>query len=74
MKVFRKTYYWDEANNCNSYADPIIEKKVMVRIKNIDADFSCPHKPEYCKQAREKYGRYAKYVLHPYCMIAGVED
>jgi len=65
---------WDEANNCNSYADPIIENKVMVRIKNIDADFSCPHKPEYCKQAREKYGRYAKYVLHPYCMIAGVED
>ncbi len=65
---------WDEANNCNSYADPVIEDKVMARIKNIDADFSCPIKPEYCRQAREKYGRYAKHVLHPYCMIAGDED
>ena len=62
---------WDEANNCNSYADPIIENKVMARIKNIDADFECPYQPRFCQQAREKYGSYAKYILHPYCMIAG---
>jgi hypothetical protein len=65
---------WDEANNCNSYADPVIEAKVMARIKNIDADFSCPIEPEHCSQAREKYRRYAKHVLHPYCMIAGDDD
>jgi hypothetical protein len=65
---------WDEGNNCNSYADPIIENKVMARIKNIDADFSCPVKPAYCMQAREKYGRYAKHVLHPYCLIVGGGD
>jgi len=65
---------WDEGNNCNSYADPIIENKVMARIKNIDADFSCPVKPEYCMQAQEKYGRYAKHVLHPYCLIVGGGD
>ena len=65
---------WDEANNCNSYADPIIENKVMARIKNIDADFECPYQPRFCQQAREKYGSYAKHILHPYCMIAGDED
>ena len=65
---------WDEGNNCNSYADPVVEKKVMTRIKNIDTDFSCPVKPEYCMQAQEKYGRFAKYVLHPYCLIVGGGD
>ncbi|MBT8119703.1 MAG: hypothetical protein KJN89_08300 [Gammaproteobacteria bacterium] len=65
---------WDEANNCNSYADPVIENKVVSRIKQIDAGFLCPLNAEYCMSAREKYGRYAKYILHPYCMIAGDED
>jgi len=65
---------WDEGNNCNSYADPVVENKVMTRIKNIDTDFSCPVEPEYCKQAQEKYGRFAKYVLHPYCLIVGGGD
>jgi len=61
---------WDEGNNCNSYADPIIEEKVTSRIKNVDPDFSCPLIADYCEDARDKYGYYAKYVLHPYCLIA----
>jgi hypothetical protein len=60
---------WDEGNNCNSYQDPVIEEKVMSRIKNIDPDFSCPFIAEYCLDAQEKYGYFAKYVLHPYCLI-----
>jgi len=64
---------WDEGNNCNSYADPIIEEKVTLRIKNVNSDFSCPFKAEYCLEAQEKYGYYAKYVLHPYCLIVTVE-
>jgi len=61
---------WDEGNNCNSYETPIIEQKVKSRIKNVDPDFRCPFNAEYCKQAREKYGYYAKYVLHPFCLVA----
>jgi len=60
---------WDEANNCNSYADPIIEQKVTSRIKNVDPDFSCPYITEHCIEAKDKYGDYAKHVLHPYCLI-----
>ncbi len=64
---------WDERNNCNSYQDPVIEEKVTSRIKNIDPDFSCPFKAEYCLESQEKYGYYAKYVLHPYCLIVTKE-
>jgi len=60
---------WDEGNNCNSYADPIIEEKVTSRIKKIDPDFVCPLIPDYCQDAQDKYGYYAKYILHPYCLI-----
>ncbi len=60
---------WDEANNCNSYAAPIIEEKVALRIKNVDPAFSCPYTTEHCLKAKEKYGDYAKHVLHPYCLI-----
>ena len=60
---------WDEGNNCNSYEDPIIEEKVRLRIKNVDPDFSCPFKAEHCLKSQEKYGYYAKHVLHPYCLI-----
>jgi hypothetical protein len=60
---------WDEGNNCNSYEDPFIEEKVMSRIKNVDPYFSCPFIAEHCLEAQEKYGYYAKYVLHPYCLI-----
>ncbi|MEA3411673.1 MAG: hypothetical protein U9R74_09050 [Pseudomonadota bacterium] len=61
---------WDEGNNCNSYADPIIEEKVTSQIKNVKPDFSCPAIVEHCVEAQEKYGDYAKHVLHPYCLIA----
>ena len=61
---------WDEGNNCNSYADPIIESKVSVRINEADPDFSCPYNIEACFDARDKYGYYAKYLLHPFCLIA----
>ena len=61
---------WDEGNNCNSYADPMIEEKVTTRISNIDPDFDCPFSAGDCSDARDKYGNYAKHVLHPYCLIA----
>jgi len=64
---------WDEGNNCNSYEDPIIEKKVTLRIKNVDSDYTCPFIAEYCITAQEKYGYYAKHILHPYCLIATKE-
>ena len=64
---------WDEGNNCNSYTDPMIEEKVTLRINDVDPGFACPVKTEVCEQAREKYGNYAKHVLHPYCLIANRE-
>ena len=62
---------WDEGNNCNSYADPIIEEKVTSRIKSIDPEFVCPLNAELCVAARDRYGDLAKYVLHPACLTAG---
>jgi hypothetical protein len=59
---------WDEGNNCNSYADPIIEKKVVKRIHNVNPDFECPYRQKSCKEARVKYDGYSKYLLHPYCL------
>ena len=61
---------WDEGNNCNSYETPVIEEKVMSRIRNVDPDFHCPFIPGNCVQARKKYGYYAKYLLHPACLTA----
>jgi len=61
---------WDEGNNCNSYADPMIEEKVNARIKRVDPDFVCPLTAGHCTDAQDKYGDYAKYVLHPYCLTA----
>jgi hypothetical protein len=60
---------WDEGNNCNSYADPVIEEKVSLRIREIDSQFKCPFIPQICLEAREKYGNYAKQLLHPYCLV-----
>lgn len=60
---------WDEGNNCNSYDDPIIEDKVVSRIAVVDPEFSCPYMAEACAEARERYGYYARYILHPYCLI-----
>ena len=61
---------WDEGNNCNSYKDPLIEEKVTLRIHNVNSDFTFPFKTEECLAAQEKYGYYAKHVLHPYCLTA----
>jgi len=61
---------WDEGNNCNSYADPTIEEKVTARIEQADPDFVCPLNAADCRDARDKYGDYAKYVLHPFCLTA----
>ena len=60
---------WDEGNNCNSYADPVIEEKVALRIREIDPQFRCPVIPQACLEARKKYGTYAKQLLHPYCLV-----
>ena len=60
---------WDEGNNCNSYANPVIEEKVSSRIGDVDSQFRCPVIPQSCLEAREKYGIYAKQILHPYCLI-----
>ncbi|MFT5701628.1 MAG: hypothetical protein ACI8ZB_004523 [Desulforhopalus sp.] len=59
---------WDEGNNCVSYNDPLIEEKVMARIYAVDPDFMCPRTQEDCSKGREKYGKYAKYILHPACL------
>ncbi len=59
---------WDEGNNCNSYADPMIEEKIRIRTKNIYPDFVCPVTPGQCSDAQDRYGSYAKYILHPYCL------
>lgn len=63
---------WDEGNNCNSYADPAIEAKVSARITGVNKDFSCPVTPDSCVEAGERYGRYAKQLLHPSCLTATV--
>jgi len=61
---------WDEGNNCISFQDPIIERKVIMRIKNINADFKCPLIKEHCINAKNKYSNLSKYILHPYCLTA----
>ncbi|THB77818.1 MAG: hypothetical protein D6B25_05800 [Desulfobulbaceae bacterium] len=61
---------WDEGNNCSSYKDPIIEDKVMRRISAIDPEHSCPAEPSACRESREKYGAFARYLLHPNCLTA----
>ena len=59
---------WDEGNNCNNYADPVIEEKVSSRIREVAPQFNCPMSPQVCLEARGKYGTYAKQLLHPYCL------
>jgi len=63
---------WDEGNNCNSYADTSIETKVKARIREVDPQFICPAVPQYCEEARRRYGSYAKHLLHPSCLTAGL--
>jgi hypothetical protein len=59
---------WDEGNNCVSFKDPIIEEKVMSRVKNIAPEFNCPASENKCRAAVKRYGSYAKYILHPACL------
>jgi hypothetical protein len=59
---------WDEGNNCNSYADPLIEAKVEKRIRTVDPYFACPHQRQACSRARVKYDEFSRYLLHPYCL------
>ena len=59
---------WDEANNCNSYADPVIEAKVMSRIAETDPGYVCPVDAKACSMAAEKYADYASQLLHPRCL------
>ena len=64
---------WDEGNNCVSYGDPEIEAKVRARVAEIDPQFRCPLLPQQCVSARSRYGRYAKLLLHPACLVAEME-
>ncbi|MES9993169.1 MAG: hypothetical protein ABW098_14530 [Candidatus Thiodiazotropha sp.] len=59
---------WDEGNNCNSYADPVIEAKVDKRIRDVKRDFVCPYEKNACLRARAKYGKYSRNLLHPFCL------
>jgi len=61
---------WNEGNNCNGYADPLIEEKVKRRMTEIDADFHCPVDAAACVEAKRLYGVYAPALLHPQCLIA----
>ncbi|MGD8911670.1 MAG: hypothetical protein PVJ68_02850, partial [Candidatus Thiodiazotropha sp.] len=63
---------WDEGNNCNSYADPLIEEKVVKRIHDADPYFTCPYQQQACSRARVKYGEFSRYLLHPSCLQAVV--
>jgi hypothetical protein len=62
---------WDEGNNCNSYRTPIIQDKILARIRRIRRDYACPLQPQACVEARGKYGIYARQVLHLQCLSAG---
>jgi hypothetical protein len=61
---------WDEGNNCNSYADPVIEQKVASRIADVDPAYVCPVNADSCAEVRDKYGDFAKHILHPFCLVA----
>lgn len=59
---------WDEGNNCNSYKDAAIEEKVSERIETILPGFKCPAQKTYCIKSINRYGSYAKDILHPSCL------
>lgn len=61
---------WDEGNNCNSYADPEVERKVTARIEAAAPGFHCPDSPDQCREIRSRYGTYARELLHPSCLNA----
>lgn len=59
---------WDEGVNCNSYESTDLEAQIATRIQQIDPTFTCPIEPIECLEAQEKYGHYAKKLLHPNCL------
>ncbi len=60
---------WDEGFNCNGYANPMIEEKVKLRMKEIDSNYHCPVQAAPCVKAQKHYGIYAPALLHPQCLI-----
>ena len=60
---------WDEGNNCNSYADLIIEEKIKRRIEEIYPGYSCPVNVDACIEAKDRYGKYSRKLLHPACLV-----
>ncbi|SDO94818.1 hypothetical protein [Desulforhopalus singaporensis] len=65
---------WNEANNCNRYKDTAIEAKVTARIAEVRPGFLCPEDRTVCMKASKKYDGYAKYLLHPQCLIASHDN
>lgn len=63
---------WDEANNCNSYRNEEIAGKVLQRMKEAYPAYSCPLNVQLCREAGDKYGSYAVWLLHPRCLEAGI--
>ena len=48
--------------------DEFVEEKLIDRIEQVDPGFGCPLIAAHCMDTQDKYGYYAKYVLHPYCL------
>lgn len=61
---------WDEGQNCNSYADPIIESKIDRRIEELAEPMPCPAQASSCRLASVKYGLHSKWLLHPSCLMS----
>jgi hypothetical protein len=59
---------WDEGQNCNSFADPVIEHKIEKRLQRLEGKGTCPWQPSVCQQAQSRYGRFSKWLLHPRCL------
>ncbi len=61
---------WDEGQNCNSYADPLIEGKIVARQQAADPDFHCPLDSGLCVRLTQHYDDLSRQVLHPACLTA----
>jgi hypothetical protein len=58
---------WDEGINCNLYASPEIEEKVMARVRELAPNFTCPSSGNACRWAAVRYEPFAQQVIHPAC-------
>jgi hypothetical protein len=65
---------WDEAVNCCAYRNPEIESLVQARIAELGqadgVDHMCPIDPGACAKARQRYGPWARRLLHERCFAA----